>query len=502
MGIENGVLTFDWYSQTSFKMKAAVVWTISDFPEYGMLSSQTTKGYKACPICLGDLNASWHAGKVCYLGSCTGLPEDHPWRFDAASFDGKQEFGLKPQERSGEWILDMLNSFDFGRLSSDPDVLARNPKRPSRLENWTHKSIFFELPYWKKLRIRHCLDVMHIEKNVCDSIVGTVFEFKDKTKDIVKAHKDLQLMNIRPHLWLTTSGSMPLAHYRINPANEKKVFKWFEAIRYPHSYAGNISRCVKVGENKLFGLKTHDCHIMPQHLFLVVIRSYLRPDVVEPLIAVFRFFQKLCARELKKLDVLGLKEDIVYIMCKLERIFLPAFFDIMIHLMIHLPEQALLTGPVHYTWMFPQERQLGEYKKYVGNRGKPEGSIANADLLNECVTYCDLYHSNTTEAESSTNVFNLSVVSEVVRLFGNLPNSYKLTKTELREAHWCVLDHCSEVDYYEKKHLEKIIARQPYRADEMHKRTFPDYFLNWMEELLRENNTDYSQELHNLACKP
>nr|XP_011462058.1 PREDICTED: uncharacterized protein LOC105350814 [Fragaria vesca subsp. vesca] len=427
---ENDVPTFDWYSQTSFRMKATVIWTISDFPRYGMLSSQTTKGYKAWPICLGDLNASWHARKVCYLGSRTGLPEDHLWRFDAASFDEKQEFGLKPQERSDEWILDMLNSFDFGRLSSDPDVLARNPKRPSRLENWTHK----------------------------------IFGFKDKTKDTVKARRDLQLMNIRPHLWLTTLGSMPLAHYRINLANEKKVFKWFEAIKYPHGYAGNISRCVKAGENKLFGLKTHDCHIMLQRLFPVVIRPCLHPDVVEPLVAVSRFFRKLCARELKKSDVHGLKEDIVYIMCKLERIFPPAFFDIMIHLMIHLLEQALLIGPVHYTWMFPQE-------------------------------------SNTTEAESSTNVFNLSIVSEVVRSFCNLPNSYKLTKAELREAHWCVLDHYSEVDYYKKKHLELIIARQPYRAEEMHKRFFPNYFLNWIEELLRENSTDYSQELHNLACK-
>ncbi|XP_004289427.1 PREDICTED: uncharacterized protein LOC101296719 [Fragaria vesca subsp. vesca] len=416
---ENRVPTFDWYSQTSFRMKATVVWTISDFPGYEMLSSQTTKGYMACPICLGDLNASWHAGKVCYLGSRTGLPEDHPWRFDVASFDGKQD---------------------------DPDVLARNPKRPSRLENWTHKSIFFELPYWKKLRIRHCLDVMHIEKNVCNSIVGTVFGFKDKTKDIVKARKDLQLMNIRPHLWLTTSGSMPLAHYRINPANEKKVFKWFEAIKYPH----------------------------------VVIRPYLCPDVVEPLVAVSKFFQKLCARELEKSNVLRLKEDIVYIMCKLERIFPPSFFDIMIHLMIHLPEQAMVL--VHNNIL--NFRQLGEYKKYVGNRGKLEGSIANTYLLNECVTYYDLCHSNTTEAESSTNVFNLSVVSKVVRSFGNLPNSNKLTKAELREAHWCVLDHCSEIDYYKKKHLEKIIARQPYRAEEMHKRTFPDYFLNWFTEVV------------------
>lgn len=35
-----------------------------------------------------------------------------------------------------------------------------------------HRSLFFELEYWKSLHVRHILDVMHIEKNVCDSIVG------------------------------------------------------------------------------------------------------------------------------------------------------------------------------------------------------------------------------------------------------------------------------------------------------------------------------------------
>ncbi|CAM8943757.1 unnamed protein product [Rhodiola kirilowii] len=37
----------------------------------------------------------------------------------------------------------------------------------------------------------------------------------------------------------------------------------------------------------------------------------------------------------------------------------------MVHLLIHLPEQVLLKGPVHYNWIFPIERQLGEYKRSV-----------------------------------------------------------------------------------------------------------------------------------------
>ncbi|CAM8956256.1 unnamed protein product [Rhodiola kirilowii] len=55
-----------------------------------------------------------------------------------------------------------------------------------------------------------------------------------------------------------------------------------------------------------------------------------------------------------------MKDDIVIILCKLEMIFLPAFFTIMVHLLIHLPDQVMLKGPVHYSWMYPIERKLGE----------------------------------------------------------------------------------------------------------------------------------------------
>jgi len=32
----------------------------------------------------------------------------------------------------------------------------------------------FDLPYWSDLNVRHCMDVMHVEKNVCDSVIKTV----------------------------------------------------------------------------------------------------------------------------------------------------------------------------------------------------------------------------------------------------------------------------------------------------------------------------------------
>ena len=45
------------------------------------------------------------------------------------------------------------------------------------------KSVFWKLPYWEILRVRHCIDVMHVEKNVCESILGTLLKIKGKRKD-------------------------------------------------------------------------------------------------------------------------------------------------------------------------------------------------------------------------------------------------------------------------------------------------------------------------------
>jgi hypothetical protein len=56
---------------------------------------------------------------------------------------------------------------------------------------------FFELPYWSSLLIRHNLDVMHIEKNICESILGTLLEIQGKCKDIENARLDIEHLGIR-----------------------------------------------------------------------------------------------------------------------------------------------------------------------------------------------------------------------------------------------------------------------------------------------------------------
>ncbi|XP_022862577.1 uncharacterized protein LOC111382773 [Olea europaea var. sylvestris] len=54
---DRGVMTYDVSKNENFRMHAAVLWTIHDFPAYGIVCRWSTKGYKACPICREDISS-------------------------------------------------------------------------------------------------------------------------------------------------------------------------------------------------------------------------------------------------------------------------------------------------------------------------------------------------------------------------------------------------------------------------------------------------------------
>ncbi|CAM8922407.1 unnamed protein product [Rhodiola kirilowii] len=348
-------------------MKAAVISTISDFPGLGMLGGMKTKGYKACPICLDCVDTEHLYGRMVYQGHRRWVDRDHRWRQAADKFDGTVELRNPPPTLSGHDIMTEVFSHEFPVLSLHP--MFKSSRSGSEKLCWTHRSIFFDLPYWKYLRHPYSLDVMHIEKNVFDNIIGTVLGIDGKMKDTLKAREGLKQRGVRENLWEKEPGpsskktKVSQAPYTMLPDSRKEIFEWIREAKYPDGYARSLKNKISVTDKKFNGLKTHDCHVMMQRLLPVFIRPYLPYHKVEPLIALSRWFQKLCCRELRKNDVYQMRNDIVMILCKLEMIFPPAFFTIMVHLLIHLPDQVLLKGPVHFNWMFPIERQLGQYKK-------------------------------------------------------------------------------------------------------------------------------------------
>ena len=96
--------------------------------------------------------------------------------------------------------------------------MDRKRKRDECELNWTRRSIFFELEYWSDLKLRHNLDVMHIEKNVYDNLIRIMLDILDKSKDTDKVHMDLKDLNIRKKLYLQQHGTKvfkPLACYSL-----------------------------------------------------------------------------------------------------------------------------------------------------------------------------------------------------------------------------------------------------------------------------------------------
>ena len=79
---------------------------------------------------------------------------------------------------------------------------------------WKKKSIFYNLDYWKYLLVRNQLDVMHIEKNVCESIYGTLLNIMGNTNNGLKSRMDLVALEIRVELApdVKNDNSFDVAH--------------------------------------------------------------------------------------------------------------------------------------------------------------------------------------------------------------------------------------------------------------------------------------------------
>ncbi|XP_020266948.1 uncharacterized protein LOC109842490 [Asparagus officinalis] len=303
---EVGLLTYDASIKQSFKLRVALLWTVSDFPGYAMLSGWSTKGRLACPYCNYNTCSEYlkYSKKMCYMGHRRFLKDDHPWRFNKRSFNGDIELGREPISLSGTEIIDELSDFvnEFGK---------KQKKKANRNCPWKKRSVFFDLPYWEHNRCRHMLDLMHIEKNVCDNIVGTLLDIPGKTKDHVKARFDLQKMGIRRDLHPVQSAdgrrvTFAKACFSMTSQEKEMFCKVLADAKVPHGCASNISRCVNVREKKISGYKTHDAHFLMQYLLQVALRRSLPRSVAIPLIRLCAFFKGLCSKVLKPVELKSL----------------------------------------------------------------------------------------------------------------------------------------------------------------------------------------------------
>src|SRR3954464_4373415 len=149
---------------------------------------------------------------------------------------------------------------------------------------WKARSVFWDLEYWSLLRSPHSLDLMHITKNVCESLFGTLLNMPEKTKDGPKSRNDLKFMGIRRELHppsddddepeeeedtetqnsrkrkrttkkKTGIDHCPPACFTLCEEEIKRFIHCLIGVKFPNGYAGKISRYLDEAKQRFSGMK-------------------------------------------------------------------------------------------------------------------------------------------------------------------------------------------------------------------------------------------------------
>ena len=139
---------------------------------------------------------------------------------------------------------------------------------------------------------------------------------------------------------------------------------------------------------KLVGLKSHDCHVLMQQLLVMTIRDILPNKVRHDITRLCLFFNAICHKVIYPLKLNDLENEVVIILCQLEMYFPSSFFDIMVHLIVHLVREIKCCGPIYLRWMYPVERYMKILKGYTKNLHHPKASIVERYIVEEAIEFC------------------------------------------------------------------------------------------------------------------
>nr|CAH68044.1 B0103C08-B0602B01.1 [Oryza sativa] len=231
---KEGVPVWDEDKQEEFNLRALLFVTINDWPALSNLSGQSNKGYKACTHCMDEIESTYlkHCRKVVYMGHRRFLAENHPVRKKGKHFEHKADHRTKPKHRSGKTVFAMVKDLKvvFGKGPGSQHIESED----GHAAMWKKNSIFWELPYWEFLDIRHAIDVMHLTKNLCVNLLGFLGVY-GKSKDTLEARNDLKHMeqrgDLHPEPKEKGSHYLSPASYTLSKAEKESMFECLESIK-------------------------------------------------------------------------------------------------------------------------------------------------------------------------------------------------------------------------------------------------------------------------------
>ena len=169
----------------------------------------------------------------------------------------------------------------------------------------------------------------------------------------------------------------------------------------------------------------------------------------------------------------------------------------MVHLTVHIVKEIQFLGLVFLHQMYPFERFMGVIKKYVRNRNRPEGSIAEGwgaeEVIEFCIDYMDL------------KPIGLPTSRHEGRLHGKGTVGQKSFRTNDRalftQAHFTVLHHSVVAEEYERVHKSLLRKINPQRPEAWREREHRDTFGDWLLRHMLHAQTN-SDQLRALSQGP
>jgi hypothetical protein len=244
------------------------------------------------------------------------------------------------------------------------------------------------------------------------------------------------------------------ASYFLSKEVKKSMFECLRGIKVPYGYSSNIKGILNMLEKKFTNLKSHDCHVLMTQLLPVALRGILSENIRLTIIKLCAFLNAISQKVIDPDNLIKLQNNVVQCLDSFELIFLPSFFNIMIHILVHLVKEIDILGTVYLHNMFPFKRFMVVLKKYVRNHARSEGSIASGygteEVIELCVDFID---------DLKPIVVPESQYEERIRGKGTLgKKAYICTDDFLfKKAHYLVLQQSSLVDPYIEEH-KKILC--------------------------------------------
>lgn len=164
---------------------------------------------------------------------------------------------------------------------------------------------------------------MLVEKNVFDSVIGTLLGIPGKSKDFINARLDMELMGIKEGLWPVREGNLtrlPMGIFSLKNDEKKLMRKVLASSILLDGHAYNIARNVHVNERTIHILKSHDCHVIIQEFLPMAVQHALPPEMTKILLELSAYFRHMYSKKGSVELLHELTFVIIMILCQLERI--------------------------------------------------------------------------------------------------------------------------------------------------------------------------------------